>query len=192
MEREYTQQAKKLAEVMPKVQPLGSMTTAGQLTTNNHATQQLTTLGREESLKLVTTILECDDYNWMMKSYSNKPCPPVFSGAPLQIAKSNYEKLQEKLRCIADVEFIKIILVKLQGHFWVQGMTESLAREVASDYVRLLDGYPKIVWEKAYDQLLLESDRKFMPKVGELEKVLKHSNSALLYKAKKLGVLCGA
>lgn len=63
------------------------------------------------------------------------------------------------------------ILYRLQGHYYQQGMSESLIRAVAGDYARLLDSYPASVLQAAADECLLDPERKFFPKVGELKHI---------------------
>lgn len=78
--------------------------------------------------------------------------------------------LEKELRPIENGE-MSAALYRLQGHYWQPNMTQSLANSVASDYVRLLGGYPKSVFLECCDKWLLE-DNKFFPKIGELKVLL--------------------
>jgi len=85
-----------------------------------------------------------------------------------------------------------VMLYRLQGHYWQGGMSEALAREVASDYVRLLDGYPEAVWRDACDAILLDTERKFFPKIGEMKKALDAAQAKKRWRLTKLIALTSA
>jgi hypothetical protein len=64
------------------------------------------------------------------------------------------------------------LLHTLHGHYWQQGMSPALMKEVVKDYLRLLAHYPLDIFEQVRDELLLEPARKFVPTIGELNALL--------------------
>jgi hypothetical protein len=80
------------------------------------------------------------------------------------------------------------MLYKMQGHYWQQGMTDALAKSVADDYIRLLDGYDEDVFQRTCDQWLL-SENKFFPKVGELKAALDLKTTAKKWRIIQLKLL---
>ncbi len=84
---------------------------------------------------------------------------------------------------------ISSFLYRLQGHYWVANMSDSLAKSVAEDYVRLLGDYPLEVFQIAYDAWLMNPDNKFFPKVGEFNELLQSKNTTYNWKITRLKVI---
>ncbi len=118
----------------------------------------------------VDSILNFEDINWSGSKHHLRPVPIVDRQA--------YDNIVERLEALdkthepAPKIALAGLLYKLQGHYWQPNMSEQLAREVANDYVRLLDGYSIDVMQRACDRWLMNKENKFFPKVGELKDVL--------------------
>lgn len=107
-----------------------------------------------------------------------KPSARHFAGAPVPVIEKNsaihsaaaelHEKTKNELTPITEKE-MATLLYKLQGHYWQPNMSESLARETAKDYLRLLSHYGLGVFSEVYDEIITEPDRKFCPTIGELK-----------------------
>jgi hypothetical protein len=89
----------------------------------------------------------------------------------------------------ADKTAVSSFLYRLQGHYWVANMSESLAKSVAEDYVRLLGDYAIEIYQMTYDAWLLNPENKFFPKVGEFSELLKSINTTYDWRITKLKAL---
>lgn len=129
-----------------------------------------------------------DDINWYGHKGHLTPVPQFKRGSEAaneveaQYAKiTSYERINRT--------DMAAILYKLQGHYWQQGMTEALAKSVADDYIRLLDGYDEDVFQRTCDQWLLGKDNKFFPKIGELKAALDAKKNAKAWRIRQLLIL---
>ena len=127
--------------------------------------------------------------DWLGKGWSDGKPVPALPDALRAEAERQCSKLQECLAGKADVKEIAVMLHRLQGHYWQSGMSDALAREVADDYVRLLDGYHAALWRKATDRILLDGARKFFPKLGEMKEELDRVKALAQWRLTKLKTL---
>lgn len=134
-------------------------------------------------------LLMLEGVNWIGKEWSDgKPVPEL--PKPLRDeAERQCRKLQECMTGKADAKEIAVMLHRLQGHYWQAGMSDTLAREVADDYVRLLDGYHVALWRKATDRILLDGTRKFFPKLSEMKEELDKVKALAKWRLTKLTAL---
>jgi hypothetical protein len=134
------------------------------------------------------SILSLEGINWHESKWSeNKGAVPV-------IPKDS-EAYHDVVDEIAELESYPIkrdelagILYRLQGHYWVSGMPESVARAVAEDYLRLLlpKGYTLKAVQGASDSWLTNPTNRFFPKIGEFEEALKMETSKIKWRLLRL------
>lgn len=125
----------------------------------------------ERGRKQVDSILSMDDIDWAGNKSHLRPMPRVDIKACEDIRR-RLEEL-DKTKIPAPKMALAGMLYKLQGHYWQPNMSEELAKSVADDYVRLLDGVTLDVMQRGCDRWLLDKDNKFFPKIGELQELLK-------------------
>jgi hypothetical protein len=138
-------------------------------------------------------LLDQEGINWTGAAWDKGAAVvPLADGNPLRaVALREVATIEQQLQHASTSETVAVMLYRLQGHYWQQGMTEALAREVARDYLRLLTGFPDSIWRAACDQCLLDSDRKFFPKVGEMKALLESRLAAQRWRLRKLKALTG-
>lgn len=138
-------------------------------------------------LRSLESVLE-GRYNWGKYAYDAglEPVPALPVNSPLiYLAKQQLAELEDMSKPATANEFC-FVMYRLQGHYWQASMSEKLAKVVADDYIRLLGHYPVSVLNQAVDAWLLNPDKKFMPKIGELEEVIKSKLFQQNYKITKL------
>lgn len=140
------------------------------------------------------TLLERDGINWTGSAWDKGEKPSALAASsPLRALAAREEAvIAQELASPIGGDGIAVMLYRLQGHYWQQGMSEQLAREVARDYLRLLDGYPEGIWQSTCDAMLLDPERKFFPKVGELKQLLETQLAARRWRLRKLRALLGS
>lgn len=115
------------------------------------------------------------------------PIPRLRKSSPLyRRVCDDYGTLSAQLAAEAPNDFVGGRLAVLQAHYWQPDLRPEVAREVASDYIRLLRGFPAKVWADTHDKVLKDPERKFYPKLGELELALQCTHAILKYRALKL------
>lgn len=139
---------------------------------------------------LLESLLDNREINWVelpFECYSNHGGIPVLrKGSEAHIEAVAQERaLQAKLLPVLP-EAMAVVLYRLQGHYWQTGMSETLAKLVAEDYARLLGSYPLVAFQTACDKWLMNPESKFFPKVGELDKLLRHETYVLKWRHKQL------
>jgi len=79
-------------------------------------------------------------------------------------------------------------LYRLQGHYWVAGMPESVARAVAGDYLEdiLPEGFTLFAVQAGIKAWRKNEANKFFPKVGELISAIKLEQSKIKWRLIRL------
>lgn len=142
----------------------------------------------------LTQIFEREgQYDWDGLPWDrDKPKPPILSEDSEERAHAISEVLAlESALVPADQQTVVAMLYKLQGHYYQPGMSESLMREVAKDYIRLLAGYSVATMQEACDSFLIDPEQKFFPKVGELKKRMDNLQYNKSRRYRRLKILIG-
>lgn len=127
--------------------------------------------------RLLTSKINWNEYRF---AGAGEPIPVIKKGGDVYAAAQ-----QEKLEIEQSMEPISatklaVLLYTLQAHYWLPNMSEGLLKEVVKDYLRLLGHYPLDAFEQVRDEILMQKDREFVPKLGELNDML----AAKLYRKK--------
>lgn len=134
----------------------------------------------ERGPQLLEKLLEQTRIDWngyaerkpTARSWAGEPVPVIRRDSALcQEAVARLNKLSTDLAPITESR-MATFLYKMQGHYWQPNMTETLAKNVAMDYLRLLGGYGDGVFSEVYDEVILERGRKFCPTIGEMKERL--------------------
>ena len=80
--------------------------------------------------------------------------------------------LERKVNTPAKQEDVAKILYLTQGHYPTSNTTQEQAEFVASNYIRLLDGFSLMIWQKAIDRVLLSKNIRFFPSIPDFKDLL--------------------
>jgi hypothetical protein len=145
-------------------------------------------LQEEHGQKPLELILNLEGVNWHESKFGNSQKPiPV-----LQKDSKQYELIARELAELSSEpvgkETLAGMLYGLQGHYWVAGMPENVAKAVAMDYLRLLlpCGYSQKAVQMACDSWLRNPANRFFPKIGEIEELIKAQEGAIKWRKLRL------
>lgn len=80
------------------------------------------------------------------------------------------------------------LLYRLQGHYWVAGMSDSVAKGVAEDYLEdiLPEGFTLAAVKEGIRAWRKNESNKFFPKVGELIAAIKQAQTSIKWRLLRL------